>query len=777
MFRFAAPLLLLLPAFAQPPNAAVVDAVAPKARAFPLEDVRLLDGPFRRAMEINSAYLLRLEPDRLLSWFRKEAGLTPKGEVYGGWETQGIAGHSLGHYLSALSLTYASTGDALFRDRISYIVDELEACQRANGDGYVAGLPNGRRVFREVSMGDIRSKGFDLNGSWVPWYTLHKQLAGLLDAHRYTGNAKALAVAQGLAGWAVAITSKLDDKQWQLMLACEHGGMNESLAELYARTGEKKYLDLSRRFHHRAVLDPLAAREDRLQGLHANTQIPKLIGLARRYEITGDPADRAPAEFFWDRVAHHHSYVIGGNSDREHFGPPDQLSARLGQNTCETCNTYNMLKLTRHLFEWQPAAGYADYYERALFNHIVASQRPEDGMFCYYVTLRPGAHRDYSDPFNSFWCCVGSGMENHAKYADSIYFHDVSGLWVNLYISSELNWKSKKVTLRQETRFPETDTSVFTVTSAGPTRFTLRLRHPAWAFDGIQVKVNGRAQKIASTPGSYAGITREWRRGDRVEIRVPMSLHMEPTPDNPQKSAVLYGPLVLAGDLGPADDPAARSAGYVPVLITGGKPVKEWLKPVEGKSLAFQLAGVGRPRDVTFQPFNSLHHSRYNVYWDLFTPDQWTARQQEYLAEQERQKRLDAITIDSVQPGEMQSERDHNMQGERTGAGEFDGRKWRDATEGGWFSFDMKVTPGKPARLVATYWGSDRGPRIFDILVNGRKIATQELNNLKPDSFVDVPYELPASITEGRESITIRFQAHPGRTAGGLFGLRIQKVE
>lgn len=748
-----------------------------RASGFPLEDVRLLDGPFRRAMEANSAYLLRLEPDRLLSWFRKEAGLPPKGEVYGGWESQGIAGHSLGHYLSALSMTYASTGDARFRERVVYIVDELDACQRANGDGYVAGLPNGKRVFREVSAGDIRSKGFDLNGSWVPWYTLHKQFAGLLDAHRYTGNAKALAVARSLAGWAINITSKLDDQQWQRMLACEHGGMNEVLAELYARTGEKKYLDLSRRFHHRAVLDPLAAREDRLQGIHANTQIPKLIGLARRYEITGDAADRAPAEFFWDRVVHHHTYVIGGNSDGEYFGPPGRLSTRLGQNTCETCNTYNMLKLTRHLFQWNPSGEFAGYYERALFNHILASQRPEDGMFCYYATLRPGAHRSYSDPFNSFWCCVGSGMENHSKYADSIYFHDSEGLWVNLYIASELQWKSKKVTLRQETGFPESDTSTFTIASPGRARFTLRLRHPAWAYDGIRIKVNGRPFRVASSPGGYAGITREWRRGDRVEVQMPMSLHMEPTLDNPQKSAVMYGPLVLAGDLGPAGDPAAKSPDYVPVLITGGKGLNEWLKPVAGKPLAFQLSGVGRPRDVTLLPFNALHHSRYNVYWDLFTPEQWEARQQEYRVEQERQKRLEAATVDFVQPGEMQPERDHDMQGEHTGAGEFNGRKWRHATDGGWFSFEMKITPGKPVRLAATYWGGDSGTRTFDVLVNGRKIATQQLRGLKPGAFTDVMYDVPESLTGGRESITVRLQAHPGQTAGGLFGLRVVRVE
>ncbi|MGH8526109.1 MAG: beta-L-arabinofuranosidase domain-containing protein, partial [Gammaproteobacteria bacterium] len=282
------------------PKLPVPDRIRREARTFDLADVRLLDGPFKKAMQLDAAYLLRLEPDRFLSWFRKEAGLKPKGVVYGGWEARGIAGQSLGHYLSACAMMFASTGDARFRDRVNYIVDELELCQRAAGNGYVAAIPNGKKIFREVAAGEIRSQGFDLNGGWVPWYTLHKLFAGLLDVNHYCGNAKALAVAVKLADWADTTLANLTEEQFQRMLACEHGGMNESLAELYARTGNEKYLRLSRRFHHKAVLEPLVRREDRLRGLHANTQIPKLIGLARRYELTGDAADRTAAEFFWD---------------------------------------------------------------------------------------------------------------------------------------------------------------------------------------------------------------------------------------------------------------------------------------------------------------------------------------------------------------------------------------------------------------------------------------------------------------------------------------------
>jgi uncharacterized protein len=526
---------------------AVADRIQREAQGFRLEDVRLLPGPFKHAMTRDGEYLLRLNADRLLHGFRKEAGLEPKAERYGGWESMTIAGHSLGHYLSACALMFASTGDVRFRERVNYIIAELEACQRANGTGYVAAIPNGKKIFQEVSAGDIRVQPFDLNGGWVPWYTLHKLFAGLLDVNRHFQNSKALGIAVKLADWADSILAKLTEDQFQRMLDCEHGGMNEVLVELYARTGNKNYLQLSRRFHHKAVLDPLARREDRLQGLHANTQIPKLIGLARRYELTSDAADKTAAEFFWERVVHHHSYVNGGHSDGERFGAPDKLSNRLSDNTSETCNTYNMLKLTRHLFEWRASAEYADYYERALYNHILASQNPGDGMVCYYVPLKAGARKTYSKPFDSFWCCVGTGMENHAKYGEAIYFHNHDTLWVNLFISSQLNWRVKGLSLTQETRYPESEKVSFTIKARSPVNFSLRLRYPGWATRGVTVTVNDRQQTIPNRPGSFIELKRTWKTGDRVELTIPMSLRLETMPDNPKRVAILYGPTVLAG--------------------------------------------------------------------------------------------------------------------------------------------------------------------------------------------------------------------------------------
>jgi DUF1680 family protein len=748
----------------------ITPPVSLSASAFAIEDVRLLDGPFKRAMELDAQYLLKLEPDRLLSRFREYAGLKPKGEVYGGWENAGVSGHTLGHYLSACSMMYASTGDARFRKRVDYIVDELSACQKANGNGYVAAIPDGKRIFAEIAAGKITSMGFDLNGGWVPWYTLHKLLAGLLDAHRYCGNRNALRIAAHLADWAIATTANLDEEKFQRMLACEHGGMNESLAELYARTGDPRYLALSRRFHHKAVLDPLAEQRDCLPGLHANTQIPKIIGVARRYELTGDKTDRTIAEFFWDTVVHRQSYVTGGDSDGECFGPAACLSDRLGETTTETCNTYNMLKLTRHLFAWHASAKYADYYERALYNHILASQDPDTGMMCYYVPLKPGHFKTYSTPFDSFWCCVGTGIENHSKYGDSIYFHDADGLFVNLFIPSVLKWQCKGLTVRQETKFPEEDTTHLTFSCREPVEMAVRVRYPGWAQSGIIVEVNGSDVPVSSHPGSYVTVRRTWQTGDCLEVKIPMSLRWESMPDKRNRAAVLYGPIVLAGDLGSDENKDAPLT--VPVFVTDGMPIAEWCKLVPGHALTFRSDGTGHPSDVTLIPFYKMHHRRYSIYWDLYTSDEWRSHEAELRAEEERQRQLDARTIDVLRVGEMQPERDHNLVGENTSVGDFRGRKWRHAPDG-WFAFDMKVKPDSPLDLLCTYWGSEIGARVFDILIDGRKIATQSLHNDKPGELFDVAYHIPPELVSGKEKVTVHLQSHPGNIAGGIFGCRI----
>ena len=749
----------------------VLPVVPLQAYAFPLRAVRLLPSPFTAAMQRDEAYLLSLEPDRFLHRFHQNAGLPVKGEMYGGWESRGVSGHSLGHYLSAVALAYASTGDARFRQRADYIVGELARCQAARKTGYVGGIPEEDRIFAEVARGDIRSSGFDLNGGWVPWYTVHKVLAGLEDAYLYADNQQAKQVATKLADWCGQEISRLSDAQVQQMLNCEQGGMNEALATVYAFTGEAKYLALSRRFDHRAVLDPLAAHRDELAGKHANTQIPKVLGRARRYELAGDPADSATARFFWQAVTGHHSYVIGGNSDYEHFGEPDQLSAHLSANTTETCNTYNMLKLTRHLFAWQPAARLGDYYERALYNHILASQNPESGMMCYYVPLQMGAKKLYNTPTESFWCCTGTGMENHVKYAEQIYSRGRDGsLYANLFIPSVLTWREKGVVLRQTTRFPASDTVRFAVTEARrPTRFTLRLRRPAWAGSGVQVLVNGRAQAAAPAADGYLALARKWRAGDQVTLVLPRQLFTEAMPDNARRLAVLYGPLVLAGTLG-SEAPAPLSA---PVLVSNQTAVSDWVEAVPGQPLTFRTRQAARPADVTLRPFYQVHEQYYSVYFDQFTEADWAARQLAYEAEQRRLAALAARTVDLLRVGEMQPERDHNLHGEHTNTGDMGPYKWRDANQGGYFAFDMAVDATKSNDLVLTYFGSDAGNRDFDLLVDGTKIATQQLTGSQPGQLFDVTYPVPPTFTRNKKQVTVTVQAHPNSIAGGVFGVRV----
>lgn len=739
----------------------------PRIVPFDLRDVRLLDSPFQHAMEKDRAYLLTLKPGRLLARCRQEAGLVPGDSSYGGWEKEGLSSHFVGHYLSACALEYRATGDSVFLHRVNEIVDGLAECQAANGDGYVGGMPGGKRVFADVARGDIRSKGFDLNGLWSPWYTLHKIMAGLRDAYRLCGNGKALTVLTGMATWAVGVTQGLDDTQFQRMLRCEYGGMNEVLADVYALTGDGRYLSLAERFTRDSVLIPLARREDRLQGLHGNTIIPKLIGAARLFELTGDERMRDMSRYFWETVTRNHTYVAGGHGENEYFGPPRMLSDRLSESTMETCNTYNMLKLTRFLFGQRPDADYADYYERALYNHILASQNPDDGMVCYFVPLGSGTYKTYSTPEDDCTCCLGTGMESHVQYGGAIYFHDRDSLFVNLFIASELSWPGKGMHVRQRTRFPDEPATSLEFDCAAPVRVSVNVRHPFWAEGGVRVLVNGERVRTASRPGSYFTIDRVWKTGDRVQITLPMSLRLESMPDNVHRAAILYGPILLAADLGTLD-----TTPSLPVLVNNSRPVADWVKQ-QGDSLLFKTSSVGRPADLALIPFFRMHHRRHAVYFDLSTDSEWEARQKEVLAEEARTRDLEARTIDVMRIGEMQPERDHALQGEKTSVGEYRGRKWRQAVDNGWFSFTQKVDSSAPVDLVVTYWGSESGRKEFDVCIDGERIATQLLERIRPGEFADVAYTVPDALTQGKECVTVSFVAHRGTTAGRVFGCRM----
>ncbi|PPK84549.1 hypothetical protein CLV84_3711 [Neolewinella xylanilytica] len=743
---------------------------------FPLHQVKLLDGPFRHATELNEASLLSYDPDRLLARFRIQAGLAPKAEAYGGWEAESLAGHSLGHYLSALSLMHQTTGRDTFRRRAVYIVDELATVQEANGGGYLGAFDNGQRIFEEeIAKGEVRSQGFDLNGIWAPFYTHHKVLAGLRDAYRLLGIERALVVERNFADWIGGIVLPLSNEDMQEVMHCEFGGVQETLADLYADTREQRYLDIARRFHHEAIVDPLARGEDILPGKHGNTQIPKMIASARLYEITGQEADRAPAEFFWDRVVNHHSYVTGGHGNFEYFGAPDALTHRLSDGTTETCNVYNMLKLSRHLFLWEPRAEVADYYERALFNHILSSQHPDDGRVIYNLSLEMGGHKEYQDP-EYFTCCVGSGMETHSKYGANIYYHGENELYVSQYIASELDWAERGVTVTQQTTYPEEAATELTLAMDSPRELTLYLRHPAWATAGITLTVNGEPQEAASAPGTFVGLTREWADGDVVKLEMPFSLHLEAMPDDSSRIAVFHGPLVLAADLGPEGDVGAEASDYVPVLMSESRDPAEWLEPVAGAASTFRTVGIGTPREVELRPFYRVHERNYSVYLDLFNDRQWRERQAAYEAERERKRELEAITFDEFQPGEMQPERDHHFTGEDLNQLEdFRGRKARGSERGGWLSFTMAVTPDAPMALVLEYWGGFTGSKTFDILVDGELIATENISGKADGRFIDVRYPLPEALTAGKESVTVKFAPHVGHRAGPFFYARTVK--
>lgn len=593
------------------------EVVSFRVLPFALTEVKLLNGPFLHATELDVKTLLNYEPDRLLSSFYSEAGLKPKADHYMGWENESLAGHSLGHYLSACSMMYQTTGNKLLLDRVNYIVGELKITQRANGNGYIGAFPKGKKIFEEeIAKGNIRSSGFNLNGIWSPFYTEHKIMAGLRDAYRYCGNADALEIEKKFAGWVGGIVSPLTEEQVQKILVCEHGGISETLADLFADTNDKKYIRLSKIFYHKAILDSLKANKDILPGKHCNTNIPKLIALSRLYELTGDESDRRAAEFFWNTVVDHHSYVTGGNGNKEYFGQEDKFHDRLGQETTESCNVYNMLKLSEHLFEWNAFAGVADFYERALFNHILSSQNPETGNVTYNLSLGMGGYKDFQDPF-AFTCCIGTGMENHAKYGRNIFYHNDNELYIFQYIASELTWKEKGIILTQNTTFPEGQGSEFEFTCKNPVKLTLQIRCPSWVKNGIDIKVNDIPWNATMKPGSFIPIERTWISGDKVELHFPFSLYLEEMPDDTNRIAVMYGPLVLAGDLGPVSDTVIKNSDYVPVMITENRDPSTWIKPVNGKPNTFITINTGKPRDIELRPFYTIYNRRYSVYWDL----------------------------------------------------------------------------------------------------------------------------------------------------------------
>jgi DUF1680 family protein len=603
--------------------AAAPDAPAPSSPGggslapFPLGSVRLLPGPCLDAQAANSRYLLSLPQDRLLRSFRVNAGLPSSAEPLGGWEKPDceLRGHFTGgHYVSACSLAYAATGETELESRAETMVAELAKCQAKRGTGYLSAFPE--------ELFDRLRRGAKV---WAPFYTLHKILAGQLDAHRYCGSERALEVAEGLAGWVRNWTKGLSDAAMERILLTEFGGMNAALYDLYEVTKKEEYLDTAHRFDHHAFFEPLAQRRDELTGLHVNTQIPKVIGAARRYELTGERRYRDVAEYFWREVVTERTYATGGTSNGERWNtPPGMLAAELSSSTAECCCAYNMLKLTKHVLSWSGDPRAADYLERVFWNSRMGTQNPQDGTLMYYLPLASGYWKFYGSPLGAFWCCTGTGVEEFARLADHVYFRDSSGITVNLFVASEARWPERGILLRQETSFPEQEGSRFAIEAARPSEWTLRLRVPWWATAGGRLRINGEPVEAFASPSSYLTLTREWRSGDRVELDLPMSLSVQPMPDDPSLAAVLYGPIVLAGRLGAQGlTREATYGGYdcelkgdpvkAPELVGSPSDAKSFVERVPGKALEFRARTAGGR--VALVPFHRLFGERYAVYW------------------------------------------------------------------------------------------------------------------------------------------------------------------
>ncbi|MHB8055476.1 MAG: beta-L-arabinofuranosidase domain-containing protein [Candidatus Aminicenantales bacterium] len=775
---------------------AVKPAVAQKAMPLPLTDVRLTGGPLKAAQDQDIAYLLSLEPDRMMAYLRVAAGLEPKARGYNGWDgaDRQLTGHIAGHYLSAVSLMYAATGDARFKDRADYLVGELKAVQDKQGDGYIGAQTDrnnvpGKTLYEQIAAGDIRSGGFDLNGMWSPWYVQHKIFAGLRDAWRYTGNATALEVETKFAAWAEKILQKLTEEQDQKMLNTEFGAMNEVMVDLYADTGDSRWRTVADKFQHHVIIDALARGEDILQGKHGNTLVPKLMGSLVKYEILGSEKDGTAAKFFWDEVAHHHSFATGGHGRNEYFGAPDKLDGMIEGRTAETCNVYNMIKMARALFALEPDIRYADFHERALFNHILGSMDPADGSTCYMVPVGQGVFREYQNMQEDFTCCVGTGMESHALHAYGIYYESGDTLWVNLYAPTTAAWKSHGVNLRMKTPFPMCGITTLTLEMSAPKDFALALRRPAWAGEGFAVQINGVAAADLGLAGSYLKLERTWKPGDKIEVKLPKSLRLEPLPDNPDKAAIMWGPLVLAGDLGPIPEwqPTGEDQEFpieaIPttpvVVVENPAAVETWLKPIERRPGTFRMVeGAAEDTEIEFSPFYALQRRISSAYWDILTPAKWAERKAALQAAQEAVRKLEEVTVSFAQPGQMQSERDFNMQGGKTMPVQYGEKFGRRAED--WFSFDLPVDASPTLELIVTYGSEDRYNRAFAVIVDGKKIAEEKIARRSPQekaTYTNVSYRLPESLVAGKKKVTVRFEGLEGSETGTVYGIRIVRAQ
>lgn len=765
---------------------------------FPLGDITLLDGPLKHARDLNVQVLLKYDCDRMLAPYRKEAGLQPRKPSYPNWD--GLDGHVGGHYLSALAIN-AATGNEECRKRMEYMISELQLVLDANNQrpeawchNYIGGVPNSAKMWTAFSKGDFGP----YFGTWAPFYNIHKMYAGLRDAWLYCGNEQAKNLFLKFCDWAVDITRDLNDEQMEKMLGNEHGGMNEVLADAYAITGEQKYLDCARRFSHRMLLVPLENGKDCLDNMHANTQIPKVIGYQRIAELAHDVQYHNASEYFWEIVTRQRSLALGGNSRREHFPTKENCIDYINDiDGPESCNTYNMLKLTEDLNRVKPNGMYGDFYETAMFNHILSAQHPQHGGYVYFTSARPRHYRNYSAPNEAMWCCVGTGMEDHGKYGQFVWTHDKGvkaeddALYVNLFVASELNWKDRKMVIRQQTAFPYAETSVVEV-AKGKGTFILKVRKPSWC-ENFTVKGVGFDADSYEENG-FVCMKRKWKKGDQVKISMPMHAYIKPMINVPQYVAIMYGPILLGMKTGTedmrsliADD--SRFGQYAggkklaldeaPILLPKHlDDIAKNLKPVPGKPLHFKLAThMENTIDGELQPFFEIHDSRYMMYWLALGENDYKAYMQKLADEEKARQALEARTVDKVNPGEQQPETDHRMETDDSNKGNTEGIFFRDAKDGHYFSYLMQTKGETNLSLQLKFWGQDEWRTSeFDIYVNDKLLCSvNNSHRWRTTQFKIVDYAIPSEFVKGKKEIRVKFVAHKGKQVGQIYGVRLVK--
>ena len=765
------------------------------ADEFPLSDVTLLDGPLKKARDLNIKTLLQYDVDRLLAPFLKEAGLTPKKPSFPNWD--GLDGHVGGHYLTAMAIN-ASTGSEECRKLMEYMISELQACADANaknhpewGKGYVGGVPGSDRIWSNYKKGNFGP----YYGAWVPYYNIHKMYAGLRDAWVYAGNEQAKKLFLGFCDWAIDLTAGLTDAQVEQTLHTEHGGMNEVLADAYAITGDKKYLDVAKRFSHKRLLLPLSQRQDCLDNMHANTQVPKVVGFERISELSGDEAYHTASAYFWDIVTGERTLAFGGNSRREHFPSKEACKDFVSDiDGPETCNTNNMLKLSEELHRRNPEARYADFYELATFNHILSSQHPEHGGYVYFTSARPRHYRNYSAPNEAMWCCVGTGMENHGKYGQFVYTKKADNLFVNLFVSSELNWKEKGVVLRQETNFPYSETSRLTI-AQGKGQFTLQVRYPGWVKPGqFEVKVNGKPVSIVTGPSSYVAIDRQWKKGDMVEMTFPMHNSIKYLPNLPQYIALMHGPVMLAMKTGTedlahliADDSRFGQLAVgkklpvdqAPILINNNlEDIANQLQPVAGKPLHFTLS-TRMENEIRHElmPFFELHDARYMMYWLALSEDNYKGYLDNLAKQEQERQALEDRTVDKVQPGEQQPESDHFIETDNSFVGNSNDVFYRDANDGHYFSYLLQTGGQTDLSLRLKYWGvGEWKSHEFDILIDDALVTSvNNTGKYRISEFKYETYPIPAEMLKGKKQVRVKFVAKPHKQIGEIYEVRLVK--